>query len=318
MKTVKPIIHWEDLFNQNGIPHRHFQSVIDENKMPLIGHESIIPRLKKPHGIILWNQAIPEKSCKVLDVTKFLSNQLKSKNGNVHHFSFNGITLPEKNPAVIAKQLRFYAGRERRRDSFGEWLWQEFQQKHCNIHALATLILNIKFELMYVKDEVNHTIKKLDVLKIHHDDSGIYLVMEHSPGNPYHQVVYVGKSFGAMGTTMWCHLNEWGAKHHPGTRPRGSRAEDRGRWKEKIMEGYSYSIGTIKILPAKNGFPGITHQQLLDLETKLIQIFNPRDNIRDKLWTNENQVELFDSSLLEKTDTPPIGDQNGLSHDLPF
>lgn len=317
MKTVKPIIHWGDLFNQNGIPHAHFQSVIDENKMPLIEYGLISAQPKIPHSIILWNQTIPEESRKTINVVKFLNNQAANKNGDIHNFSFNGVELPKENSSLIKEQLALYAGRERRRDPFGEWLWQEFQKKNFNIHALATLILNIKFELMYTKDESGETIKKLETLNIHHDDSGIYIVMEHTQNSPYHEVVYVGKSFGAMGTTMWCHFNEWGSKHHPGTRPRGSRGEDRGMWREKIMKGYSYSVGTIKILPQKSGFPGITHKQLLDLETKLIQIFNPRDNIRDKLWVNENQVELFDSGIVEESEQSPTN-QGGLPDDVPF
>ena len=317
MKTVKPIIHWEELFNQNGIPHAHFQSIINEYRIPLSEHASLPIHSKNPHGIILWDQIIPVESRKVLDVGTFLTTQAKNKNGTLHHFSFNGIELPKENSDLIKKQLALYAGRERRRDPFGEWLWQEFQKMNFNIHALATLILNIKFELMYVKNESGTGIKKLDTLNIHHDDGGIYLVMEHAPQTIYHKVVYIGKSFGAMGTTMWCHLNEWGDKHHPGTRPRGSRGEDRGMWREKILEGYSYSVGTIKILPEKSGFPGITHKQLLDLETKLIQIFNPRDNIRDKLWVNENQVELFDNGIVEESEQSPTN-QGGLPDHVPF
>ena len=314
MKTVKPIIHWGELFNQNGIPHSHFQTVIDENKVPLIEHGSISAQSESPHSIILWNQQIPEAAHTKIDIARFLNNQLANKNGTAHQYSFSGIELPEKDPDIIKRKISFYVGREKRRNSFGEWLWQQFKENHFNIRTLATLMMNIRFEPAYTKDPDNDTaIKKLSGATIHHDDCGIYLIGEHAPNDPHHTIVYVGKSLGAMGTTMWCHFNEWHSKYHPAVRPKGSRGEDRGMWREKIMEGYSYSVGLIKILPEKHGFTGINHQQLLDLERKLIQIFSPRDNIKDKLYLDENQVELFDSKLVED-----LKDEQSPGDDVPF
>jgi hypothetical protein len=65
----------------------------------------------------------------------------------------------------------------------------------------------------------------------------------------------------------------------------------------KISKGYSYSIGTLKILPAQEGFPGMLQNQIYALERIFIHLLDPRDNDKEKLIIapGANQGALFEN-----------------------
>jgi hypothetical protein len=314
MKTVKPIIHWEELFNQNGIPHPHFQSVIDENKTPLIGHSELQTSLsKKEKSVLFWNQEIPDRVHKpTITIHKTLKAKARKINGSINDYTFAAVQLPDKNSDVILKKLQFYFNREKRRDPFGEWLWQQVQQRKYDAPYLSKMITNIKFNLMYTRDPSTGGIQRIGK-PADHDDGGIYFVNENALHVPFSETVYVGKSLKSMGTTLWCHFNEWGKKYD-GDRKRGSRGEDRGRWIEKIQnEGYTYSVGIIKVLPAVEGFPGVNDQQIRILERLFIHLLNPRDNKVDKIVPqNEAQTSLFETLKdVHDQQLPPVDPNDG-------
>ncbi len=319
MKTAKPMIHWMDLFDKNRVPHPHFQSVIDENKIPLIGHGHLCnTRSTAEKTFLFWDGNKPEKiHTPTKDVRKALDSKIKKVNGSIINYNFAGVHMPVNDDGTILKQLQLYFKRERRRDAFGEWIWQQIQAKKHDIHYLANMITNIKFNLVYVKDPESTTSKVLQlVTPADHHDSGIYFVKEHSPYPPFEEIVYVGKSLGAMGTTIWCHFNEWNGKYNNYSRLKGSRGEDRGLWIEKILQqDFKYSIGTIKVLPYQKGFLGITDQQVRLMERIFIHLLDPRDNRLDKIVS---QAELFNNLSDLYIEEKPITRQADTDDTTPF
>jgi hypothetical protein len=92
------------------------------------------------------------------------------------------------------------------------------------------MLSNIQFHLVYVQDPETGKLKQLE-LPIRKEDTGIYFIKEHAPELPYSEIVYVGKSFNSMRTTVWCHFHNWKGKNYKGYNNRG---EDRGKWIENI------------------------------------------------------------------------------------
>ena len=131
---------------------------------------------------------------------------------------------------------------------------------------------------------------------VRRDDGGLYFVQENDVKTCYKEIVYVGKSLKAMRTTIWCHFHNWKGKYSY-TNPKDGRGEDRGRWIEKIEKGEcTYSIGTIRVLPRHDGFPGITDQDVRILEKVFIHLLDPRDNKLDKMaHPDEAQTSLFET-----------------------
>ncbi len=309
--TTSPFVPWGSLFSGNGSPLPDIGLTIHQAKIPIAESSGIIYPTEAS-SLLFWENDRPNKIIPAqANTEKFMEKKRSALNGRGHEYSFVGVKLPEKNSEAIRKNLRLYFNREKRRDPFGEYFWSEFKKRNQNIHCLANLIMNIRFDPVYVQDHATQTLRQLETFSARREDTGIYFIMEHAPNNPFFEIVYVGKSFNSMRTTVWCHFHEWKQKYSY-CRPRGSRAEDRGRWIEKVSrEGYSYSIGTIKILPAMGGFPGIHKREILDLEKKFITVFSPRDNIRDNPAVDIDQTSLFDGPVF--TDAIPE-----ISDDMPF
>ena len=319
MQTEKPMIHWGDLFDSNGRPHSNFHEIINERKIPLINYPEIKETVRVDNSLLFWNGKDADTIQKITtNINQVLEKKSTQLNGHATDYFFNGIQLPLKNSDLIWKKLRYYFNREKRRDHFGEWIWKQVQAKNYTIHYLANMIMNIKFDLVYIKDPNAAAVVQLD-FPVRREDTGIYFIKEHLPDNPYYgEIIYVGKSFTAMRTTIWCHFHEWKGKYSH-TRPKGNRGEDRGEWIEKIQKGYTYSIGTIRVLPTKEGFPGVTDRQVRTLERIFIHLLDPRDNRLDKIEAvSEQQGNLFEAPISTIGQDDPTGPPSSPDDDLPF
>ncbi len=271
--------------------------------------------LQHPGAVFVWHHEHAKKL--IVDPHEIgpkLANYMTQLNGTaVEHF-VTGIELP-KHDGLLPKLKEQLTGlyRESRHESpLGNYVINCLRNQHILSYSfIFDLVREMRFYPLVSKPQGQ---LKFEPVPAATDGSGIYVIREYAPGAVVGVTVYTGMSIDHYLRTIKAHF--YRRKEHYVYRHHHPRGEDRGKWHDKLDQGYSYSVGILPI--RKDCEHAHFFKQVKKLETYFIKALKPRDNASENEGSHENSLFTPHGDVHEDNNVITAEDQSQPDDDLPF